>query len=160
MQNEALKLIVILLFSSWVAFTPLKILYVCPLLFLVFIERKYFILILKKLILLNIFTLFLVLFVAFENIFMALELFGKINLILLFTLMLFSQSKGYDIIRGLSYFKVHPLFIALFYFTLKMIEFLVQEVIETKNRLKSRGFHANTSLFSYQTFGNIFALML
>ena len=160
MQNEALKLIVVIVFSSLVTFTPLKLLYFLPLFVLLIIERKQFLLVFKKLLFLNLFTIFLVLFVAFENLYMAVELFCKINLILFFTLMLFSKSKGYDIIRGLNFFKVSPLFISLFYFTIKMIEFLIFEIREMKNSLTCRGFNANTSLFSYKTFGYLFALLL
>jgi cobalt/nickel transport system permease protein len=160
MQNDALKLIVTLVYSFLVAFTPLEYYYYgLPVLLILFIERKHLQKIIKKVVLLNFFVLFLALFVAFENTTMALELFIRINCILLFTATLFFKSKGYDIIRGLNTLKISPLFITIFYFSLNMIEFLSNEVKSQKETLKVRGFKANTSLFTYQTFGNIFALM-
>lgn len=159
MHNDALKLIVTLVYSFLVAFTHLEYYYALPVLLMLFIERKHFPKIIKKVVLLNFFIVFLALFVAFENTTMALELFLRINCILLFTTALFFKSKGYDIIRGLNTLKVSPLFITIFYFSLNMIEFLSNEVKNQKETLKVRGFKANTSLYAYQTFGNIFALM-
>lgn len=159
MQNDALKLIVTLVYSFLVAFTSLEYYYALPVALMFLIERKHLQKIIKKVVLLNFFIVFLALFVAFENTTMALELFLRINCILLFTTALFFKSKGYDIIRGLHTLKVSSLFITIFYFTLTMIEFLTNEVKSQKETLKVRGFKANTSLFTYQTFGHIFALM-
>lgn len=160
MQNNALKLLVSLIYSLFVAFTSLEYFYVLPILVGLFFERKHLLKILKKVVLLNFFILFLVLFVAFQDQFMAFELWVRINCILLFTATLFFKSKGYDIIRGLNSLRVSPMFITVFYFTLSMIEFLTLELKNQKNTLKARGFRANTSMYSYQTFGNLFAMML
>ncbi len=159
MQNNALKLLVCLAYSLLVAFSSLEYFYSLPLFLLLFIERKEIKKVFKKLIVLNFFILFLVVFVAFENRILAQELFIRVNMILLFTLCLFFKSKGYDIIRGLNMLKVSPLFITIFYFTLSMIDFLNQELKAVKTTLKARSFKANTSLFSYQTFGNVFGMM-
>lgn len=159
MHNDALKLLVALVYSLLVAFTSLEYFYILPVLLGLFFERKQLTKILKKVVFLNSFIVFLVLFVAFQNHLMALELFVRINCILLFTATLFFKSKGYDIIRGLDTLRVSPLFITVFYFTLSMIEFLTLELKNQKNTLKARGFTANTSMYSYQTFGNLFAMM-
>ena len=75
MNNEAIKLIVSLLFSFFVAFTSLEYFYILPILLVLFYEQKNLIKILKKLFLLNLFIVTLVLFVAFQDHKIAIELF-------------------------------------------------------------------------------------
>lgn len=159
MNNEAVKLIVSLLFSFLVAFSSLEYFYILPILAVLFYEQKNIIKIFKKLVLLNIFIIFLVLFVAFQDFSMAVELFLRTNLILLFNITIFHKSKGYDIVRGFNTLKVSPKFISIFYFTISLIEYLFIEFKNIKNSLKARGFSAKTSMFVYETFGNIFAMM-
>lgn len=160
MQNDVLKLLVVLGYSFFVAFSSLEYFYGLPLLIVLWLHKKQCHKIIKKVLVLNFFILFLVLFVAFQNQTMAIELLLRTNLILLFTITLFFNSKGYDIIRGLDGLRVSPIFITVFYFTLTMIQFLRLEILQMKSTLKARNFQANTSLFAYQTFGNVFAMML
>lgn len=159
MNNEAIKLIVSLLFSFFVAFTSLEYFYILPVLLVLIYERKDVIKIFKKLFLLNFFIIVLVVFVLFQNSQMAIELFLRTNLILLFNITIFYKSKGFDIVRGFNTLKVSPKFISIFYFTICLIEYLLKEFKNIKNSLKARGFKAKTSMFVYQTFGNIFAMM-
>ena len=159
MNNEAIKLIVSVLFSFFVAFTSLEYFYILPVLLVLIYEKKDLIKLFKKLFLLNFFILTLVLFVAFQDHKMAIELFLRTNLILLFNITIFYKSKGYDIVRGFNTFKVSPKFISIFYFTICLIEYLLKEFKNIKTSLKTRGFKAQTSMFVYQTFGNIFAMM-
>lgn len=159
MNNEAIKLIVSLLFSLFVAFSSLEYFYILPILLVLFYEQKDVIKIFRKLFLLNFFIVTLVLFVAFQDHKMAIELFFRTNLILLFNITIFYKSKGYDIVRGFNTLKVSPKFISIFYFTICLIEYLLIEFKNIKTSLKSRGFKAQTSMFVYQTFGNIFAMM-
>ena len=159
MNNEAIKLIVSLLFSFFVAFTSLEYFYILPVLLVLIYERKDVLKILKKLFLLNFFIIVLVIFVLFQNSQMAIELFLRTNLILLFNITIFYKSKGFDIVRGFNTLKVSPKFISIFYFTICLIEYLLKEFKNIKNSLKARGFKAQTSMFVYQTFGNIFAMM-
>lgn len=159
MNNEAVKLIVSLLFSFLLAFSSLEYFYILPILAVLFYEQKNIIKIFKKLVLLNIFIIFLVLFVAFQDLQMAIELFLRTNLILLFNITIFYKSKGYDIVRGFNTLQVSPKFISIFYFTISLIEYLFIEFKNIKNSLKARGFNAKTSMFVYETFGNIFAMM-
>lgn len=159
MNNEAIKLIVSLLFSFFVAFTSLEYFYILPVLLVLIYERKDVIKIFKKLFLLNFFIIVLVIFVLFQNSQMAIELFLRTNLILLFNITIFYKSKGFDIVRGFNTLKVSPKFISIFYFTICLIEYLLKEFKNIKNSLKARGFKAQTSMFVYQTFGNIFAMM-
>ena len=159
MNNQALKLIVSLVFSAFLAFTSLEFIYLIPILILLFIEKLYFLKILKRVVLLNFFILFLVLFVYFQNPKEALELFFRTNLILLFNMALFFESKGYDIARGFSALKFPAKFISIFYFTISLIEYLFMEFKALKKSLKLRGFNQKISFFTYQTYGNIFAMM-
>ena len=159
MNNEAIKLIVSVLFSFFVAFTSLEYFYILPVLLVLIYEKKDLIKLFKKLFLLNFFILTLVLFVAFQDHKMAIELFLRTNLILLFNITIFYKSKGYDIVRGFNTFKVSPKFISIFYFTICLIEYLLKEFKNIKTSLKTRGFKVQTSMFVYQTFGNIFAMM-
>jgi cobalt/nickel transport system permease protein len=159
MNNEAVKLVVSLLFSFLLAFSSLEYFYILPILAVLFYEQKNIIKIFKKLILLNIFIIFLVLFVSFQDLQMAIELFLRTNLILLFNITIFYKSKGYDIVRGFNTLKVSSKFISIFYFTISLIEYLFIEFKNIKNSLKARGFNAKTSMFVYETFGNIFAMM-
>lgn len=159
MNNDAIKLIVSLLFSLFVAFSSLEYFYILPILLVLFYEQKNLTKIFKKLFLLNFFILTLVLFVAFQDSQMAIELFFRTNLILLFNITIFHKSKGYDIVRGFNTLKISPKFISIFYFTICLIDYLFIEFKNIKNSLKSRGFKTQTSMFVYQTFGNIFAMM-
>ena len=67
MNNEAIKLIVSVLFSFFVAFTSLEYFYILPVLLVLIYEKKDLIKLFKKLFLLNFFILTLVLFVAFQD---------------------------------------------------------------------------------------------
>lgn len=159
MSKEGFKLIIALTYSVCIAFSWIDPLFLLPLLFLAFIHRTLLIKILKRLLLLNIFIGFLVLFVLFEDPQEALQLFLRTNMILLFNLFLFFESKGYDIVRGCYALKCNKKFVVVFYVTIALIEYLFKELKILKGTLKARGFHARTSLFAYQTYGNIFALM-
>jgi len=157
--KESLTLLSATLYSFVASFSVLEYIFVFPLLMVLFSEKRYFIKILKKLLLLNIFIGILVLFVYFQNSSNALELLIRTNLILLFNLTLFHKSQGYDIVRGLDDLGFPSKIVSVFYFTLNLISYLMKEFKEMKNTLKLRGFKNNTSLYSYQTYGNIFAMM-
>ena len=55
--------------------------------------------------------------------------------------------------------KFPNMFTASTYFTLKMIETLTSDFKNIKTTLRARGFKANTSLFAYETFGNILGML-
>jgi cobalt/nickel transport system permease protein len=158
-MKESLKLICSFLYSSIVAFSTLDYIFLLPLIIVLFIEKDQFFSIIKKSILLNFFIIVLVVFVLFQNQDEAIALFIRTNLILLFNITLFFRSKGYDIARGLDGLNFPSKIVSVFYFTLSLINYLVADFKETKNTLRSRGFRANTSMFTYQTYGNIFAMI-
>jgi len=157
--KESSILINSFLYSFVVAFSTLDYIFLIPLIIVLFFEKEHIFKILKKLIFLNSFIIILVVFVYFQNPNQALELFIRTNLILLFNISLFHKSKGYDIVRGLDALNFPSKIVSVFYFTLSLINYLVLDFKETKNTLKARGFKNNTSMFTYQTYGNIFAMI-
>jgi cobalt/nickel transport system permease protein len=157
--KESLILINSFLYSFIVAFSTLDYIFLIPLLLVLFFEKEYIFKIFKKLILLNSFIVILVIFVYFQNPTHAWELLIRTNLILLFNITIFHKSKGYDIVRGLDALQFPSKIVSVFYFTLSLINYLILDFKETKNTLKARGFQNNTSMFTYQTYGNIFAMI-
>ena len=160
MNEYPVKLLVSLIYSSIVAFSlDLEYIFLLPILYMVAVEYKEVLKILKKLALINLFIIFLVIFVSFHDVNKAIELFFRTNLILLFNLLIFYKSKGYDIVRGFNSLRFPKKFVTIFYFTIVMIEHLFKEFKTIKATLRLRGFHAKSNLFSYQTYGNVFAMM-
>ncbi|MGB5918205.1 energy-coupling factor transporter transmembrane component T family protein [Arcobacter sp.] len=160
MNEYPIKLLVSLIYSAIVAFSfHIEYIFLLPILFMLIVEYKEVVVILKRLALINLFIIFLVVFVAFHDINKAIELFFRTNFILLFNLLVFYKSKGYDIVRGFNSLRFPKKFVTIFYFTIVMIEYLFKEFKTIKATLRLRGFHARSNLFSYQTYGNVFAMM-
>lgn len=159
--NPALSLILAFTYSLLVSFSIFKIYFLIPILLLLFYIKKYFFNILKKLIFLNlfIFVLFLVLLIE-SSLQEALNVYLRTNMIILFNLSIFYSSKGYDIVRALSLLRFPDTFSSSTYFTLKMIESLTKDFKNIKTTLKARAFKANTSMFTYYTFGNVLGMLL
>lgn len=159
MNKESFILINVFLYSIIVAFSSLQFIFLIPLFIVLYLEKENFFEIIKKLFFLNFFIVVLVVFVYFQNKNSAIELFFRTNLILLFNLAIFYKSKGYDIVRALDALKFPSKIVSVFYFTLSLIEYLMMDFKKTKDSLKSRGFNGNISMFSYQIYGNIFAMI-
>lgn len=159
MNTQGLKLISATLYSFLVAFFSLEYYFLLPIIFLLFIEKDYFVKIIKRVFLLNFFIIFLVVFVYFQNEKEAMELFFRTNLIMLFNITLFYKSKAYDIVRGLDSLSFPKKFVTIFYFSVVMIEFLFLEFKKSIQTLKLRAFHSKVTLFTYQTYGNLFAML-
>jgi len=159
MNKESFILINVFLYSIIVAFSSLQFIFLIPLFIVLYLEKEKFFQIIKKLFFLNFFIVILVVFVYFQNKNSAIELFFRTNLILLFNLAIFYKSKGYDIVRALDALRFPSKIVSVFYFTLSLIEYLMMDFKKTKDSLKSRGFNGNISIFSYQIYGNIFAMI-
>ncbi len=86
----------------------------------------------------------------------AVNIYIRTNLIILFNLLLFSHSNGFDIVRALNELRFPTQFVSSVYFTLKMIQTLNEEFSRIKYTLKARGFRSGTSMFAYETYGNLF----
>ena len=159
MNKESFILINVFLYSIIVAFSSLQFIFLIPLFIVLYLEKENFFQIIKKLFFLNFFIVVLVIFVYFQNKNSGIELFFRTNLILLFNLAIFYKSKGYDIVRALDALRFPSKIVSVFYFTLSLIEYLMMDFKKTKDSLKSRGFNGNISIFSYQIYGNIFAMI-
>ena len=159
--NPSSSLILAMIYSLYVSFMPLHLLMMLPLIVLITIQRALLFKILKRLLILNVFVIILVLFFLVEASFeAAVTLLLRINAILFLNLMLFYESKGYDIVRGLHQLRFPNAFVSLTFFTLHMIHYLKEEMHSIKLSLKSRGFIAKNQLFSYQTMGNMVGLLI
>lgn len=158
--NPAVALIVSFVYSLVISFSYYKFYFLLPLLFILYLNKENLLIIFKKLLFLNIFIFVLFLVLLIESTFKdALNIYVRANSIILFNLTLFFNSYGYDIVRGLKILKFPSSFIATTYFALKIIDYLVDNIKSIKKNLKSRGFKANTSLFTYEVFGNIFGML-
>jgi len=155
--NSSIILICAFLYSIFISFNQVELLYFLPIVFVAFCEYKSLISIIKKLIFLNLFILmiFVVLLIqsSFEE---AINIYIRTNMIVLFNLLLFSQSSGYDIVRALNELRFPKKVVSSVYFTLKMIQTLNDEFKKIKMTLRARGFRANSSMFTYETYGNLF----
>ena len=159
MNKQSLNLINAFLYSLIVAFFSFEYIFLAPLFIVLLTEKESIFKIFKKLFFLNSFIVVLVIFVYFQNKQEAIELFIRTNMILLFNISIFYKSKGYDIIRGLDSLNFSSKVVSTFYFTLSLIDYLMIDFKKTKDSLKARGFVSNTSMFTYQTYGNIFAMI-
>lgn len=157
-RKESFMLINSFLYSSLVAFNPLDLIFLLPLLLILFFERQELFTLLKKLVLLNFFIVVLVVFVFFQNQNEAINLFFRTNMILIFNLAMFYKSKGYDLIRGLDGLNFPSKLISVSYFCLSLINYLLKDFKDIKNTLKLRGFRNKTSLYTYEIYGNIFGM--
>lgn len=155
--NASVLLICAFIYTLFVSFNNVEIIYFLPLVFVMFCEYKKLLNIFKKLLFLNLFIVMIFLVLAVQgNMEEAITIYIRTNMIILFNLIVFSHSNGFDIVRALNELKFPKQFVSSVYFTLKMIQTLTQEFKKIKMTLKSRGFKANTSLFTYETYGNLF----
>lgn len=155
--NSSILLISAFFYSIFISFSKIEILYFLPIVFAIYSQRDNILQILKKLLFLNLFILmiFIVLLIQ-SSLEEALNIYVRTNMIIMFNLLLFSHSNGYDIVRALNELRFPKKFVSSFYFSLKMIQILTDEFKKIKQTLKSRGFKANSSIFAYETYGNLF----
>lgn len=158
--NPAISLLSAIIFSLLLSFSKFELFYIIPLVLLIFLNLKDILNILRKLLFLNFFIFFLAVFLYFEtNLAEALNLFYKVNLIILFNLLLFYSSSGFDIVKAFMILKFPNKFNSTLYFTVKLIFELNNEFKNIKIALKSRNFKPKTDIFTYKTYGNIFGIL-
>lgn len=158
--NPAISLICAFIFTLSVSFSYFSLYFLLPILFLAVLYYKKLLQILKKLLFLNLFILTIFIFVWVQaDFYEAINIYLRTNIILLFNLLLFFNSKGLDIVIGFSLLKFPKRFITTFYFTWKMIIELQNEFKNIKIALITRNFSNKTTLFTYQTYGNILGLL-
>ncbi|QKF82957.1 energy-coupling factor transporter transmembrane component T family protein [Halarcobacter ebronensis] len=155
--NSSVILVSAFLYSIFISFNSVELIFLLPIAFLLLFEYKELIKLIKKLLFLNLFIgmIFIILLLQgdFEN---ALNIYIRTNMIIFFNLLLFLKSSGYDVVRALNELRFPKKFVSSVYFSLKMIQTLSDEFKKMKQTLKSRGFRANSSLFTYETYGNLF----
>ncbi|QDM01099.1 energy-coupling factor transporter transmembrane component T family protein [Aliarcobacter butzleri] len=158
--NPAISLICAFIFTLVVSFSDFNIYFLLPIIFLVAVNFSNSLEVLKKLLFLNLFIFTIFIFVWFQaDFYEAINIYLRTNIIIFFNLLLFFDSKGLDIIRGFFLLNFPKRFISAFYFTWKMIIELQNEFKNIKISLVSRNFSNKTSLFTYQTYGNILGLL-
>ncbi|XPV69213.1 MAG: energy-coupling factor transporter transmembrane component T [Halarcobacter sp.] len=155
--NSSVRLICAFLYSIFISFNQIELIYLLPIVFMVFCEYKVIFLVVKKLLFLNVFIgmIFIILLLQGDTK-EALNIYFRTNMIIFFNLLLFFRSNGYDIVRAMNELRFSKKVVSSTYFTLKMIQSLSDEIKRVRQTLKARGFKAASNLFSYETFGNIF----
>lgn len=155
--NASVLLISAFVYSIFISFNQIELLFFVPVIFLMLCEYKILLKILKKLLFLNFFIVMIFVVLALQgNMEEAVNIYIRTNIIILFNLLLFSHSNGFDIVRALNELRFPTQFVSSVYFTLKMIQTLNEEFSRIKHTLKARGFCAGTSMFAYETYGNLF----
>lgn len=158
--NPAVSLICAIFFSLIVSFSQVELLFVVPVVFLIFLNYRVVLNIIRKLLLLNFFIVVLAIFLYFEtNSYEAINLFLKVNLIILFNLLLFFSSNGFDIVKGFKILRFPKKFVSTLYFTVRLIFELNIELKNIRNSLKARNFKPKIDIFTYKTYGNIFGIL-
>ena len=155
--NSSVMLVVAFAYSIFMSFQNIELIYFLPIIYVMFFEYKNVFKILKKLLFLNLFLVMIFIVLALQGDTQeALKIYIRSNMIILFNLTLFSCSSGFDIVRALNELRFPKRFVSSVYFTLKMIQTLNDEFVKMRSTLKARGFHASTSFFTYETYGNLF----
>lgn len=144
-------------YSIFISFSTVELLYTLPLIYVLFCEYKNLLKIFKRLLLLNIFIIMIFIVLLLQSsLEEALNIYIRTNMIILFNLAIFFKSSGYDIVRALNDLRFPKRVVSSVYFTLKMIQVLSEELKNIRMTLKLRGFKANSSFFTYETYGNLF----
>lgn len=155
--NSSVLLICAFVYSIFISFNQIELLFFAPIIFIMICEYKRLLPILKKLLFLNFFIVMIFAILALQgNMEEAINIYVRTNMIIFFNLLLFSGSNGFDIVRALNELRFPTQVVSIVYFTLKMIQTLNEEFKRIKYTLKARGFKAGTSMFSYETYGNLF----
>lgn len=159
--NPAISLLLAFAFSILVSFSTFEIYFLIPVFMVLKNQLSNIKNILKKLLFLNVFILALFIVLLYEVGFdEAFNIYIRTNIIILFNLSIFHYSKGYDVVRGLYILKFPNAFISATYFTIKMIDTLTSDFKNIKTILRSRGFKAKSSMFTYYVFGNVLGMLL
>lgn len=155
--NASILLISAFLYSVFMSFNQIEIVYFIPIVYMCICRYTTLFHIIKKLIFLNLFIIMIFIVLAMQgNIEEAMNIYIRTNMIIFFNLLLFSHSNGFDIVRALNELRFPTKLVSSVYFTLKMITILKDEFVKIKQTLKTRGFHAKSNLFTYETYGNLF----
>ncbi|RAX54986.1 cobalt ABC transporter permease [Helicobacter sp. 16-1353] len=160
-MNLSCGLIALVLFSFKVALSnSIDLIFILPIILLGIIRYKEIFIIFKNLFFLNLFIVLVGISVSlYGNFHQALVIFGRSNLIILFSLLVFHKSNAFDVAFALNRLKIGSKASSIFYFCIKFIEEFRYEFIRLKKTLKARGFIPTTSLFTYKIYANLVAML-
>lgn len=129
-----------------------------PIILEIFRNKSDILVIFKKLILLNLFISVVAISVYFSNPNLAILIYVRSNMIVLFGLLIFCNKSYFDIAYGLQKLKFPPKFTSLFFFSAKFIILLFNEIKIFNKNLLLRGFKARVNIFTYKTYANFVGL--
>ncbi|MEE3776662.1 energy-coupling factor transporter transmembrane component T [Campylobacter sp. CX2-4080-23] len=161
MINPSISLLCFFIFSFFLALSgEIYLTHLLPIIFLSLIKFRYFFEILKRLFFLNLFIILVALSVILsDNYHLALLIFIRSNLIILFGLLLFHKMDFYDMAFGISRLGLGSKISYLFYFCIRFIQMAKMDFYKFKRTLKARNFSHTTSIFAYQTYANLVAML-
>lgn len=160
--NTSLGLVLLVFYAFSVA--SLKTPYpsiALPLFVVALMEYRAIISVIKRLFLLNIFTLMVIASVLIQKEYeLAWLIFVRANGIMIFALFLFHAKDSHEIALGMQRLKLPSNFVATLFLTAKSITLLVQTLQTLKIAAKVRNFQPKTDIFTYKTYANIFGALL
>ena len=132
-----------------------------PIFYLLILNYNSFYKILKRLIKLNGFVLFVCAGIYFfhKDFKLAEIIFIRSNLIIFFNLLIFNNFLPFDVYRGIINLPVPKKLKILFLFFIKFIEIFQREYKKLLDALKVRGFKPKTNLFTYKSYAYILAIL-
>lgn len=152
----------IILYSTTIAFREsLNYIDLIPLIMIFFVKSLPLRQMLRKILFLNIFIIFLctTIIIFYNDMHRALLIFSRSNMIILMSTMLFGGQTAIYCYFGFKSLKFPHKFTVLMFFTIKYIEALSKEYVVIKNSLKLRGFKLKTDIFTYKTLAYMFGML-
>ncbi|PID48062.1 MAG: hypothetical protein CR967_01645 [Proteobacteria bacterium] len=158
--NTHISILILTLYSLYLGLSSnLYVMMFLPLMLEIYRNRKNILGIFKKLALLNFFILLVAISVYFSNPRLAILIYLRSNMVVLFALMLFYNANYFDIAYGLQRLKLPSNLVSIFYFNGKFIHILSQDLKNFKKNLILRGFKPKVNLLSYKTYANFVGLL-
>ena len=132
-----------------------------PIFYLVVLNYRTILKILKRLIKLNGFVLFVCAGIYFfhKDLKTAETIFIRSNLIIFFNLLVFNNYIPFDVYRGIIKLPIPRKLKILFLFFIKFIEIFQREYSKLLDALKIRGFKPKTNIFTYKSYAYILAIL-
>ena len=150
------------IFSVFVAVRVKFYIYdVIPIFYLVILNYRTILKVLKRLIKLNGFVFFVCAGIYFfhKDLKTAETIFIRSNLIIFFNLLVFNNYIPFDVYRGIIKLPIPKKLKILFLFFIKFIEIFQREYSKLLDALKIRGFKPKTNIFTYKSYAYILAIL-
>ena len=150
------------IFSVFVAVRVKFYIYdVIPIFYLVILNYRTILKVLKRLIKLNGFVFFVCAGIYFfhKDLKTAETIFIRSNLIIFFNLLVFNNYIPFDVYRGIIKLPIPRKLKILFLFFIKFIEIFQREYSKLLDALKIRGFKPKTNIFTYKSYAYILAIL-